>query len=62
MNVSCRLDDAKSRWSPIVSVSWSPNGKVNVDLLTGKSFMTKEEAELAGMEMAIKWIDSWKDL
>ncbi len=62
MNVNCSLDHAKSLWSPIVGVSWSPDGQVDVELFTGKSFMTREEAEAAGMEMGIKWIDSWKDL
>ncbi len=62
MNVNCSLDHAKSRWSPIVGVSWSPDGQVDVELFTGQSFMTREEAETAGREMGIKWIDSWKDL
>lgn len=62
MNINCSLNDAKSQWSPIVAVSWSPDGRVDVELFTGKSFMTREEAEEAGMKMGIKWIDSWKDL
>ncbi len=62
MNVHCFLDQAKSRWSPIIGVSWSPDGQVDVELYTGRLFMTREEAEEAGMEMGIKWIDSWKDL
>ena len=60
MNVHCCLDDAKSRWSPIVGVSWSPDGQVAVELFTEKFFMTGEEAEKAGEEMGIKWIDCWK--
>ena len=62
VNVNCCLDDAKSRWSPIVDVSWSSDGKVDVELFTGKSFMTRKEAVQAGLEMGIKWIDSWEDL
>jgi hypothetical protein len=62
MDVNCSLDDAKSRWRPIIAVSWSPDGQVDVELFTGKSFTTREEAEEAGMKMGIKWIDSWKDL
>lgn len=61
MNVDCCLDDTRSRWSPIVGISWSPNSQVDVELFTGKSFMTRKEAEKAGLEMGIKWIDSWKD-
>jgi hypothetical protein len=33
-----------------------------VEIFTGKSFTTREEAEEAGIEMGINWIDSWKDL
>jgi hypothetical protein len=62
MNVNCSLDDDKSQWSPIVAVSWSPDGQVDVELFTGKSFVIREEAKEAGMKMGIKWIDSWKDL
>ncbi len=62
MKVNCCLDDGKSRWTPIVGVSWSPTGQVEVELFTGRSFVTRQEAEEAGMEMGIKWIDSWKDL
>ena len=62
MNVNCCLDHVESQWSPIVAVSWSPDGQVDVELFTGKSFVTREEAEEAGMEMGIKWTDSWIDL
>jgi len=62
MKVNCNVHPGKSRWSPTVDVSWSPNGKVDVEIFTGKSFLTRNEAREAGVEMAIKWIDSWKDL
>ncbi len=62
LNVNCSLDPTKSRWSPTVDVSWSPDGRVDVEIFTGKSFMTREEAEKAGIEIGTNWIDSWKDL
>ncbi len=62
LNVNCCLNEDKSRWSPTVDVSWSPDGKVDVGIFTGKSFATREEAEKAGEEIGIKWINSWKDL
>ena len=62
LNVNCSLDYIKSQWSPTVDVSWSADGRVDVEIFTGKSFTTREEAEKAGIEMGINWIDSWKDL
>jgi hypothetical protein len=43
-----------------VDVSWSPDGQVDVEIFTGKSFMTRDQAQKAGMKMGINWIDSWK--
>ena len=62
MKVNCHLNDTESRWSPTVDVSWSRNGKIDVEIFTGKSFLTRNEAQEAGVEMAVNWIDSWKDL
>jgi hypothetical protein len=62
MKVNCCLDQAESRWTPTVDVSWSPDGHLDVEILTGKSFMTRDEPQAAGMKMGINWIDSWKTL
>ena len=62
MKVSSSLDRAESRWRPTIDVSWSRGGRVDVEILTGKSFTTRNEAQKAGVEMGTKWIDSWKDV
>lgn len=56
INVYGELDKAAGFWSPVVSII-GPDRDSQVLNGSGRSFETKEGAEIFGLERAKKWID-----
>jgi hypothetical protein len=52
-----RADNGTGLWRSEVDISWKDEGGLACQLLTGKSFQDKKEAERVGVEMGKDWVD-----